>query len=164
MNNCRLSARWQVDDIIHQLSQFPDPLFLPAFKPLCNAPGSTSYQLFKDSLCGVTDTYSGTKPGATTPCNSLSMGIGFNAKPGRLGDVFEVAPIVPKCIDSNGVVLATDPINDSCSNTGTGGGGGSGGDGAGGSGGGGVGGAAATGGSGGTKPDAGTPDAGDAGK
>ena len=149
LSNCRLSARWQVDDIIHQLSQFPDPIVLPAFKPLCNVPDDNSrYQLFKNSLCSVTDTYSGTVGGVNTVCNSLSMGLGFNAKPGRLGDVFNVAPIVPKCPDP-----VTDPINDSCAidsskGFGAGGGGGAGGSGAGGK--------AATGGSGGTKTDAGT--------
>ncbi|HEX7670633.1 MAG TPA: hypothetical protein VF395_13660, partial [Polyangiaceae bacterium] len=103
--------------------------------------------------------YSGTIGGKTTPCNSLSMGLNFNTKPGRLGDVFQVEPIEPKCTDINGVVLPSDPSNDSCSidsKAGFGAGAAGGVTGAGGS--------TAAGGSGGTKLDAGTPDASDAGK
>jgi hypothetical protein len=123
LRDCRLSARWLVDDIIHQLSQFPDPIDLTNPKPLCT--DANTYALFKDSLCGVVDTYSQTSADTST-CNSLSVGLGFNAKPGRLGNVFDVAPIAPRCTGANGVVLATDPINDSCWNTGVGRGGGTG--------------------------------------
>jgi hypothetical protein len=162
LRNCRLSARWEVNDILHQLSQFPDPLALPAFAPQCNVPGTgsaaVSYNLFKRSLCGVVDTYSGIA-GPTTVCNALSMGIAFNTKPGRLGSVFTVDPITPKCVDpATKVILPSDPSFDNCElpqPVAAGGAGGKGG--AGGTGG------SSAGGSGGTKLDGGTPDASDAG-
>jgi len=48
--HCNLSARWLVNDLLHQLSHFPDP-----GGPTSLCTDSPLYPTFKDNICGLVD-------------------------------------------------------------------------------------------------------------
>ena len=100
---CTLAGRWETDNLLHQVSQFPDPLDI--FSPLCT--DSTSYTALKTVICRPTDVYVGMiEPGAI--CNALSVGVHFSTKPALLGDLYALEPLTPRC------PTEFEPSNDSC--------------------------------------------------
>jgi hypothetical protein len=95
VKHCVLSARWEANDIIHQLSHFPDPLISSGTAPLCT--DSPSYGIFKKGVCSVVDVPLDGLATPTLPCDALSMGVQFDTAPAALGDKFEVLPIQDPC-------------------------------------------------------------------
>jgi hypothetical protein len=110
--NCIFSARWKADDLVHQLSQFPDPLTPAKPQPLCT--NSLSYCTFKKVICGLIDVHSYGGLTTTQPCDSLSLGETLNLEPALIGNVFEVNDPVNRCLDEY------EPSHDSCDNIPTG--------------------------------------------
>ena len=110
VKNCALGARLAANDLVHQLAQFPDP---SDGEPLCEK--SSSYPSFKDAICGLVDV---SADGVTTTaaCDSLSMGLTFDAEPAILGDQFDIVPPVEHC------AVGAKPSEDSCENLAAGGG------------------------------------------
>ena len=101
----QIAGRWPVQDLVAQLSQFPDPLDASLTLPLCTR--SLSYPLFRDIVCKFVDIHTQFASPAT-PCDALSIGVAFTASPARLGNVFELQPRTPGC------PADSDPANDSC--------------------------------------------------
>jgi hypothetical protein len=137
-----IAGRWLVEDLLDQLGRFPNPLDLNA--PLCVGRKDSSYDTIKTAVCNSVDIGEG---GPT--CNAISVGIGFQAEPAHLGDVFGVSELKERCPEG------LQPSDDDCDKPlepplEAGSTGGTGGAGTGGTGGGGTGGAGgSTGGSGG---------------
>jgi len=74
--------------------------------PLCNDGGST-YAAFKELICGHIDIAS-TLGAPSTPCDSLSFGMRFEAEPVLLGSPFPPESDPPPCPPEQ------DPANDAC--------------------------------------------------
>jgi hypothetical protein len=96
-----LAARWRLTDVFKTLSTFRDT----AGTPVCT--DDLLYDTVKDQICGFVDIYSalGTP---TDECDSLSLGIGFEAEPAKLGD------LQPGPTPGGGCSPETDPLYDSC--------------------------------------------------
>ena len=143
--SCTLAGRWDTNHLLRQTSQFPDPLNPGA--PLCTS--STSYTALKPVICRPTDVYVGMLfPSAI--CNALSIGVHFDTKPGRIGDVYPLSEPMERC------PVGSQPSDDTCETLAPIGSGGTGGTaGAGGTGGRGGGGSAGDGGTAGSATDAG---------
>ena len=104
LEDVHLAGRWPTNDLVHQLSQFPEP---PNFqKPLCM--DSSSYEVFRNLLCSFTDIFAGVAS-PTSVCNALSFAVALETIPARIGSVIEVEPP-----DANRCPAETDPANDSC--------------------------------------------------
>lgn len=104
VDHVMLAGRWPADDIVQQMSQFPNPN--DGLKsPLCM--DSAPYGFFRDLVCAFTDIYSsiGTP---SVPCDSLSFGIYLETTPALPGDIYTILPAAPRCAD------AVDPKHDSC--------------------------------------------------
>ncbi|HVU02314.1 MAG TPA: hypothetical protein VHE30_11210 [Polyangiaceae bacterium] len=120
--NCVLEARWLVNSLLHQLSQFPDPA---TNLPLCR--DANLYGTFRDNICNLVDVAQ--YPGATADdCNAISMGLVFDTKPALIGNVYQVQSPKEPC------PVGARPSEDDCSlpaagsgGTGNGGAGGQGG-------------------------------------
>src|SRR5205823_3437171 len=84
MENCTLAGRWVADDLVKQLSRFPDPFDLMNPKPLCI--GTTSYSIFKEAICNLRDITQDLTP-PTVPCDSLSFAAKYDTRPALLGDL-----------------------------------------------------------------------------
>jgi hypothetical protein len=89
-----IAGRWKVNDLLHQLDQYPDPLVTTFQQPLCYNSGS--YETFRDMVCSFVDIHSSLLP-PTAPCDALSVGIGFEAVEAKLGQIFSLQPIRPRC-------------------------------------------------------------------
>jgi hypothetical protein len=103
---CTLAGRWTADDIVHQLSRFPDPLDLKNPAPLCM--NATSYGGLKSTICNLRDISSSGTAGPTALCDALSFGMNFHTLPARLGDVFGSIRGSPACPPG------AEPAGDSC--------------------------------------------------
>jgi hypothetical protein len=89
-----LGGRWDPAKFLPSLQSVPDPL-IPG-NHLCGDADIT-YQIFKKDICAATDinrSASGDQSGA---CNSVSMGLGFEAVPALLGDAGAVVPPIQPC-------------------------------------------------------------------
>src|SRR5262249_40425192 len=82
ISSCILGGRWIADSLVQQLGQFPNPVANNI--PLCK--GNSAYEAFKLGICNQMDIFSGTAA-ATTPCDSVSVGLSYTMKPALLGDV-----------------------------------------------------------------------------
>jgi hypothetical protein len=104
LKNCTLGARLVADSLVHQLSHFNDPA--QSGLPLCT--NSNLYAIVKANVCGLIDVSDNgiASPGAD--CNSLSLGLSFNAEPALIGDVFTVNPVGERC------PRGSQPTTDSC--------------------------------------------------
>jgi hypothetical protein len=95
-----LAGRWKVADFFAMLGSL-----VADDQALCT--DNLVYAMVKNTLCEYPDVASG-QVGPTTPCDALSLGMGFEAEPARLGPVWwppsDLAPCPP----------ATDPANDHC--------------------------------------------------
>ena len=101
-SSCTLAGRWETDDLLHQLSQFPDPGLTPQNVPLCTDSGS--YPDFKRAVCQVTDALA-VELGTTQDCDALSIGVEFGLEPALLGNIWPLDDIVSRC---------PEPFNPAC--------------------------------------------------
>lgn len=102
VRHCALGGRWKADDLIHQLSQFPNVI---GTGPLCT--DNMLYDIFKGDICSAIDIYDGVATG-TQFCNSVSLGLTFDTYPALTGDVYYLDPIENRC------PVDVEPSNDSC--------------------------------------------------
>lgn len=98
-----LAGRWFEHDLFLSLSSYRDS----NGKPLCTD-SLLGYGNIKNAACKGRDILKDATGAKSLPCDSLSIGIGFEADPAVLGAV--TAPPVP----TPGCPTATDPANDSC--------------------------------------------------
>lgn len=104
LQDVHLGGRWPADDLVKQLSQFPEP---PTFQnPLCM--DSPAYAMFRNLLCSYTDIYAGIAS-PTSVCNAISFGLHLETKPAYLGEVVQVEPPATDRCPSE-----TDPVQDAC--------------------------------------------------
>jgi hypothetical protein len=96
-----LAARWRLADVFKTLSTFRDT----SGSPVCT--DDLLYDSVKDQICGFVDIYSALAS-PTDECDSISLGIGFEAEPAKLGDLH------PGPTPSDGCSPETDPLYDSC--------------------------------------------------
>lgn len=106
LQDVHLGGRWPTDDLVKQMSQFPEPKPPLYPDPLCM--DSPTYGMFRNLLCSYTDIFAGVG-GPTSICNAISFGLHLQTRPAYLGDVFEVEPpATDRC------PAETDPIQDAC--------------------------------------------------
>ncbi len=95
-----LASRWKVQSILGQLGRV-----VILGLPVCM--DHPAYEGLKGQICSYADVYSGVGT-PTTPCDSISAGMTFQAKPARLG------PVLPQESEAEVCPLAVDPAGDSC--------------------------------------------------
>ena len=122
MQNGRIAGRLLVNDLLRQLDQFPDTTALS--KPLCM--NSAAYPRFRDIVCSFVD-ICGTLCSPTTPCDAISVGMGFEAEQAIVGDIYQLQPLQDRCPGDPGEDDCFNPvvIDGGTSSGGTGGTGGS---------------------------------------
>jgi len=103
MHEGQIAARWPVQELLAQLSQFPDVNDASLKTPLCI--NNSSYPNFKNAICKFVDISFLNSP----ECDALSVGIGFTALPAKLGNVWELRELKSRCTNPT-----TDPANDAC--------------------------------------------------
>lgn len=95
-----LASRWTLKSILAQISR----LNIMSM-PVCT--NHIAYSSLKAEFCSRADIYSGVGT-PTTPCDSMSSGMRFSARPAKLGTVVQQVPAVSPCEPN------VDPANDSC--------------------------------------------------
>lgn len=95
-----LAGVWTLDDLFNQLGYMD-----VAGMGMCM--GNQIYGIFKKMVCQRTDIYR-SRGTPTTPCDSISIGMSFNAKPVHLGGVIPPYNNTKKCPPDK------DPSLDSC--------------------------------------------------
>jgi hypothetical protein len=103
---------WNVNDLLHQLDQFPDPVLnVQTLKePICTNSGS--YITFRRLICSQVDiSASGTAP--TNLCDALSVGIGFTGIQAKVGSIYELQPLKDRCLAKFGSTIYS-PANLDC--------------------------------------------------
>ena len=96
-----LTGRWKVADLFAMIGTLEDN-----DEPICT--DHALYEPVKNILCNFPDITADVS-GAAAPCDALSFGMGFEARPAHLGFILDtlqtaVSPCPP----------ATDPANDTC--------------------------------------------------
>ncbi len=97
-----LASRWTLKSILAQISRLSI-----MDMPVCT--NHIAYSSLKEEFCSRADIYSGVGT-PTTPCDSMSSGMRFTARPAKLGTVMLQDPTPNPCEP------ALDPANDSCGN------------------------------------------------
>lgn len=97
-----LAGRWSEEDVFASLSTFRGQGGLL----ICT--NSLYYQPVKSRVCSARDILTDAILPASTPCDALSIGIGFEADPAQLG------PVVPAAEPTPGCPPESDPVNDFC--------------------------------------------------
>lgn len=106
LQDVHLGGRWPTDNLVKQMSQFPEPKPPNYPDPLCM--DSPTYGMFRNLLCSYTDIFAGVG-GPTSICNAISFGLYLQTRPAQLGDVVQVEPpATDRCPPQ------TDPIQDAC--------------------------------------------------
>jgi hypothetical protein len=103
-----IAGRWKTEDLFKELSRFPNPDDYPVV-PVDDPFFCTDSQLYpavRAFICSLADIYSG-PPGPGNECDSLSVGIAFNAIEAKLGQKVETDDRVNPC-------GAADPAQDNC--------------------------------------------------
>ena len=95
-----ISGVWTLDDIFEQLGYF-------TFQGIPMCMGNPIYAGVKQMVCKYADIYR-SRGTPTTPCDSLSVAIGFESLPASISGV-----VVPSA-GSKACDAAHDPVNDSC--------------------------------------------------
>jgi hypothetical protein len=95
-----ISGAWALQDIFSQLGYLE-----VAGIPICK--GSPPYSIVKSKICSYADIYRN-RGTANTPCDSISIGVGFTGTAARFG------PVEPPYADQNNCTAETDPATDSC--------------------------------------------------
>ncbi|HEY6561412.1 MAG TPA: hypothetical protein VI072_29265 [Polyangiaceae bacterium] len=93
-----IAGRWKTDDLFKELSRFPNPDTYPDV-PVDDPFFCTDSQLYpavRGFICSLADIYSG-PPGPGNDCDSLSIGIAFNAIQAQLGPKVETDDRVNPC-------------------------------------------------------------------
>ena len=113
LRNGQIAARWQTAELLKQVKNFPNPFYDPtSFEPgntlnMCTI--TPSYRVVREAICGATDILAGgVSPNAI--CNSISVGIGFEAVQARLGATVRLPTLDSDCGEF-------DPGEDSCDKT-----------------------------------------------
>jgi hypothetical protein len=100
-----LAARWGQHDIFASLSSYR-----PGSEGQGFCTNSGLYIDAKSALCDALDIRLNSADPAALPCDALSLGIGFTAKP--IQPLSEVGP--PVLLTDGGCAPDANPINDSC--------------------------------------------------
>lgn len=96
-----LASRLRTEDLFTALDGFRDG----DEDPLCT--DSPLFALARDAICESADIFSGAGT-PTSPCDAISVGIGFSAEAALLGDVVEPPELSPGCDEG------TEPSRCSC--------------------------------------------------
>ncbi|HEY6561413.1 MAG TPA: hypothetical protein VI072_29270 [Polyangiaceae bacterium] len=108
----QVAARWRTADLFSQVKFFPNPLYEPGNAAPSNTQymcaSSAGYPFVREAICGSTDIVA-TAAGPGDICDSISVGIGFEAVQARLGGTVDLDPPLSDCTD------AFDPVRDACS-------------------------------------------------
>jgi hypothetical protein len=96
-----LAARWALPDVFFAISSFRDN----NGKAICT--NGVDYAFAKQSFCNAADILS-TIGTITTPCDALSLGLGFTADPANIGSVKPPPKPIPGCPPKD------DPATDHC--------------------------------------------------
>jgi hypothetical protein len=96
-----IAGRFGIDAIFTTLAEYRNG----GGNALCQ--GDTFYEYLKAIMCGLRDITT-RPPGPTSPCDAVSIGIGFDAYPARLGGVIDFTPITDGCPSG------LSPAEDSC--------------------------------------------------
>lgn len=109
----QIAARWQTAELLKQVKFFPNPFYdATSFEPtntlnMCTS--TPTYRVVREAICGSTDILSGAvSPNAL--CDSISVGIGFEAVQARLGGTVTLPAMESDCGEF-------DPAKDSCEKT-----------------------------------------------
>jgi hypothetical protein len=101
MTDAILTGRWKIADLFGMIGSLQDNN-----QPVCTDHGA--YGAVKNVLCNFVD-ITAEVTGAAAPCDALSFGMGFEARPARLGFILDTAETgLPTCPPE------TDPSLDSC--------------------------------------------------
>ncbi len=98
-----IAARWSEKEVFASLASFRGPMGTM----LCND-GGFVYNSVRANVCSNRDILSDSIQAAATPCDALSLGIGFEADPAMLGDVKMAADPAGACPEGQS------PAEDSC--------------------------------------------------
>lgn len=101
LTNALLVGRWRIDDFFKALSTYRNA----DGTPFCT--DDSLYEVVKPTICGAVDLYSGTTT-PTTPCDSFSLGMAFEASPAKLVGLGEGTAPTPGCPPES------DPAGDTC--------------------------------------------------
>jgi hypothetical protein len=109
----QIGARWRTADLLTQVKYFPNPLY----QEDVSAPGNTlnmctssaGYPLVRGAICGSTDVVA-TVAGPGDICDSISVGIGFEAVQALLGGTVDLDEPASDCGEF-------DPKYDACNKT-----------------------------------------------
>ncbi len=96
-----LAARWKADAFLSQL----DRMIVLGLNVCKDHP---AYSTMKKRICAHVDIYSGVSS-PTTPCNSVSMGMRFEAMPAKMG------PVLPSSEQASACAPGKESAGDSCS-------------------------------------------------
>ncbi len=99
-----LSARLPTSAIFDSLDDFRDG----NGDPLCT--DNAIFGIARDTVCESADIFSGTGT-PTSPCDSISLGVGFDADPAMLGQVVDLSGQTPGCPEG------TEPSRCDCSSS-----------------------------------------------
>ena len=97
----RIFGRLQVDDMFYAISTFRDG----SGSAICT--GDIFYNQLKSGLCTLPDILA-ELGSSTTPCNAISVGLGFEAEEARLGEISTPLPTDGGCPDGES------PADDTC--------------------------------------------------
>ena len=95
-----LASRWKTASILGQLGR----VVILGMSVCTDHP---TYEGLKSQICSYSDIYSGVGT-PTTPCDSISAGMAFEAKPAKLG------PVLPQASEPTNCPPAVDPAGDTC--------------------------------------------------
>lgn len=93
-----LAGRWTASDFLQHLEGVPDPV--QAGQYLCGT--GLTYSIIKGQVCGHRDLASNPDlDGKNTTCDAVSMAIGFDAFPAKLGVLATAPPSITPCDAGN---------------------------------------------------------------
>jgi len=109
----QIAARWRTSELLQQVKYFPNPFYdatlVEPTNTLNMCTKTPTYRLVREAICGSTDIVAGAGgPGAF--CDSISVGIGFEAVQARLGGTVKLEAPETDCD-------TFDPSKDSCDKT-----------------------------------------------
>lgn len=103
-----LAGRWSEKAAFESLSSFRGPPVQPGAPALKLCVGDPFYNAIKAAVCSARDILTDPLLPASAKCDAISLGIGFETYPARLG------PVRPIVAPSEGCTPEKDPAIDSC--------------------------------------------------
>jgi hypothetical protein len=104
IKNGTLAARWPIAEVLRSIGSYRDNNDMP----FCIDKNALAWAIAKPAICRAADILiDGTQP-KSSPCDAISMGIGFSTGPAALG------PIVDGGGVSDGCAPSGDPANATC--------------------------------------------------